>query len=69
MLVHGTRRWYGYGLHPPEWPPSGVYKELHPRNTDPIKIWKKISSNSYVQDVTSDLGMGATFNIKDLTIH
>lgn len=55
-------------IHPERMPPS-AYKKLHPRNTGPYKIFKKIGSNAYVLDLLSNSGVSSTFNVKDLTLY
>ena len=48
--------------------PLGVYKKLHPHNTGPYKILKKIGFNAML-DVPLDLGISSTFNVEDLTLY
>ncbi|XXG53890.1 hypothetical protein AAC387_Pa03g1908 [Persea americana] len=45
------------------------YKKLHPRNTSPYKILKKIGFNAYVLDLPSDSGVSSTFNVEDLMLY
>ena len=47
----------------------GANKKLHPRNTDPFKVLKKLSSNAYTLELPSDLGISPTFNVTNLTLY
>ena len=49
--------------------PTGTYKTLHPRSAGPFKILKKISSNAYVLDLSTNMNISSTFNVEDLTIY
>ena len=49
--------------------PPGADKKLHPRNTGPYKILKKVGSNAYVLDAPSDSGVSSTFNVEDPTLY
>eukprot|EP00268_Persea_americana_P047330 TRINITY_DN49237_c0_g1_i1.p1 TRINITY_DN49237_c0_g1~~TRINITY_DN49237_c0_g1_i1.p1 ORF type:complete len:106 (+),score=13.39 TRINITY_DN49237_c0_g1_i1:32-349(+) len=53
----------------PERLPLGADKKLHPRNTGPYKILKKIGSNAHVLDVPSNSGINSTFNVEDLKLY
>ena len=48
-------------IHLKELPPQ-ANKKLHPRNADPFKILQKISSNAYVLELPTELGISSTSN-------
>ena len=50
----------------PERFPSRTFKKLHAHGAGPFKVIKKISSNAYVLELPSDLGISPTFNVSDL---
>ena len=53
----------------PECLSPGANKKLHPHNSGPFKILKKIGPNAYVLDLPPDLGLNAIFNVEDLTLY
>ena len=55
-------------IHPERLPPS-ANKKLHPRNTGPFKVLKKLSSSAYTLKLPSDIGISPTFNVADLTLY
>ena len=50
----------------PERFPQGVSRKLQTRSIGPFKIFSKIGANAYILEIPSDLGVSATFNVKDL---
>ena len=55
-------------IHPERLPP-GSNKKLHPRNTGPLKVLKKLSSNAYTLELPSNIGISPTFNVANLTLY
>ena len=53
-------------IHPERLPP-GTNKKLHLRNIGPFRVLKKLSSNACTLELPSDLGIGPTFNVANLT--
>ena len=53
----------------PECLSPGANKKLHPHNSGPFKILKKIGPNAYVLDLPPALGLNTTFNLEDLTLY
>lgn len=53
----------------PERFPKGTYKKLYSNNAGPYKIVKKISSNAYVLELPSNMGISNVFNVEDLTMY
>lgn len=53
----------------PEQFPKGTYKKLHSNYVGLYKIVKKISSNAYVLELPSNMGISNVFNVEDLTMY
>ena len=49
--------------------PLGTVKKLQARSVGPFKVLKRIGSNAYVIELSSDYGISSTFNIKDLVAY
>ena len=52
-------------LRPERFPPKTM-KKLHVRSAGPIRFFKKINSNAYVVDLSSNFGISYTFNVEDV---
>ncbi|XP_010242694.1 PREDICTED: uncharacterized protein LOC104586982 [Nelumbo nucifera] len=48
---------------------EGFYKKLHSKSAGPYKITKKISSNAYVLELPSKMGISPIFNVEDLSAY
>jgi hypothetical protein len=49
--------------------PSETVKKLQARNAGSFKVLKRIGSNAYVIELSSDYGISSTFNIEDLVAY
>ncbi|XP_038970995.1 uncharacterized protein LOC120104238 [Phoenix dactylifera] len=49
--------------------PSRTVKKLQVRSTRPYRVLRRVGTNAYVIDLSSDCGISPTFNVKDLVVY